>query len=138
MFHAGGAGITEHMGAPTRSPITAPRRVEALAYIITSIRVTGSCPSYGEIGKAMNPPVQGSRAAQYVDQLVKLGVIERPLASRRGIRIRDFDKCRQMIHDALGAQGFCQARQLGELEPPPYTIEQLPVLRLIELIPDVD
>ncbi len=86
----------------------------------------------------MNPPVQGSRAAQYVDQLVKLGVIERPLASRRGIRIRDFDKCRQMIHDALGAQGFCQARQLGELEPPPYTIEQLPVLRLIELIPDVD
>lgn len=107
-----------------------------MAYIITSIRRMGSCPSYGEIGKAMIPPVKGSRAAQYVDQLVKLGVIERALASRRGIRIRDFDGCLRMIHDALGAQGFCQARPLGELEPPPYTIEQLPVLRLIELIPD--
>lgn len=69
----------------------------------------------------MNPPVQGSPAAQYFDQLVKLGVIERPLASRRGIRIRDLDKCRQMIHDALGVQGFCQAWQVGELEPPPPT-----------------
>ncbi len=86
-----------------------PRRIEALAYIITSIRSTGSCPSYGEIGKAMSPPVQASRAAQYVDQLVKLGVIDRPLASQRGIRIRDFDKCRQVFHEALVAQGFCQA-----------------------------
>ncbi len=86
----------------------------------------------------MSPPVQASRAAQYVEQLVKLGVIERPLASRRGIRIRDLDKCQQMIHEALGVQGLCQARPLGVPEPPPYTIEQLPVLRLIELLPDVD
>jgi SOS-response transcriptional repressor LexA len=115
-----------------------PRRVEALAFIIQRIRGSGTAPSYGEIGRAMNPQVQGSRARQYVEQLVKLGVIARHPASRRGIMIRDHARCRQLIDEALGAQGWYHAAELGELEPPHCTIEQLPVLPLIELRPPID
>jgi len=111
-----------------------PRRVEALAYIIERIQRSGTSPSYGEIGRALRPQVDASRAAKLVGQLVKLGVIERPIASRRGIRIRDLERCRAMIHDALGQSGWCQARAMGGLEQP-TTYEDLPILPLIELRP---
>jgi SOS-response transcriptional repressor LexA len=115
---------------------TVPRRVEALAFIIQRIRSSGTAPSYGEIGRAMNPQVQGSRARQYVEQLVKLGVIERHPASRRGIMIRDHGRCRQLIDEALGMQGWYHAPELGVLEPPPYTFQQLPKLPPFEHLPD--
>jgi SOS-response transcriptional repressor LexA len=124
------------MGAHTRSPTASPRRIEALAYIIERIQRSGTSPSYGEIGQALRPQVDKSRARQLVDQLVALGVIERPPASRRGIRIRDLHLCRQMIDDALGQKGWVHAKPLGHLEHP-STFEHLPVLPLIELPPDL-
>ena len=123
------------MGLRTRSN-TAPRRIEALAYIIDRIQRSGTSPSYGEIGRALRPTVVPSRARQLVDQLVVLGVIERPPASRRGIRIRDLQRCRDMIDDALGRTGWHHSRALGDLEPP-CTFERLPILPLIELPPDL-
>jgi SOS-response transcriptional repressor LexA len=124
------------MGVHTRSLTAAPRRIEALAYIIERIQRSGTSPSYGEIGRALRPPVVPSRARQLVDQLVEFGVIERPPASRRGIRIRDLQRCREMIDDALGRTGWHHSRALGDLEPP-CTFEHLPILPLIELPPDL-
>lgn len=124
------------MRAHTRSPTATPRRIEALAYIIERIQRTGTSPSYGEIGLALRPTVVPSRAAQLVDQLVALGVIDRPLASRRGIRIRDLQRCREMIDEALGRTGWTHSKALGDLQYP-STFEHLPVLPLIELTPDI-
>lgn len=116
--------------------MAAPRRIEALAYIIERIQRSGTSPSYGEIGRALRPTVVPSRARQLVDQLVALGVIERPPASRRGIRIRDLQRCREMIDEALGHTGWVHSKALGVLEHP-STFEHLPVLPLIELPPDL-
>lgn len=124
------------MGAHTSSPAASPRRIEALAYIIERIQRSGTSPSYGEIGQALRPQVDKSRARQLVDQLVALGVIERPPASRRGIRIRDLQLCRQLIDDALGSKGWVHSKPLGDLEHP-STFEHLPILPLIELPPDL-
>ncbi|WP_267419177.1 hypothetical protein [Sphingomonas sp. GC_Shp_1] len=108
-----------------------PRRIEALAYIVERIQRSGTSPSYGEIGLALEPRVVRTRARQLVDQLVELGLIERPPASRRGIRIRDLARCRQVIGEALGQRGCWIAQPLGALQPPHCTIEQLPLLPLI-------
>ena len=108
-----------------------PRRVEALAYIVDRIQRSGTCPSYGEIGKAMQPHVEPTRVRQLVDQLVKLGLIERPIASRRGIQIRDLARCRTLIEETLGRQGWSYSHPLGPLEPHPCIFEQLPFLPLI-------
>lgn len=124
------------MGAQSGSHSATPRRIEALAYIIERIQRSGTSPSYGEIGHALRPQVDKSRARQLVDQLVALGVIERPPASRRGIRIRDLQRCREMIDDALGRTGWHHSRALGDLEPP-STFEHLPILPLIELPADL-
>jgi SOS-response transcriptional repressor LexA len=124
------------MGAQSRLHTATPRRIEALAYIIERIQRSGTSPSYGEIGRALRPQVHRSRAGQLVDELVELGVIERDLASRRGIRIRDLQRCREMIDDALGRTGWTHSKALGGLEPP-STFDHLPVLPLIELPPDL-
>lgn len=122
------------MGVNYQPPAAYPRRIEVLAYIIERIQQSGTSPSYGEIAKALRPPVDNSRAAQLVEQLVALGVIERPPASRRGIRIRDLQRCREMIDEALGHHGWHHSKALGELQYP-STIDDLPVLPLIELDP---
>ena len=109
-----------------------PRRVEALAYIIDRIRRSGTAPSYREVGLALNPCVNRTRARELVDELVEIGVIERPPASRRGIRIRDLDLCRQMIEEALGQKGWAHASPIGVLVPVPCTFEHLTLLPLIE------
>lgn len=134
MFLAGSAGLRKSMGANARSAST-PRRIEALAFIIERIQRSGTSPSYGEIGRALRPEVDKSRARQLVDQLVAIGVIERPPASRRGIRIRDLQRCRELIDDALGQKGWHHSRALGSLRPP-STFEHLPLLPLIELPAD--
>jgi len=123
------------MGVYASLSVFVPRRVEALAYIIQQIQRSGTSPSYGEIGRALRPAVDKSRARQLVEQLVALGVIERPPASRRGIRIRDLQRCREMIDDALGQKGWHHSKALGALEAP-STFEHLPLLPLIELPPD--
>ncbi|MBB4619131.1 hypothetical protein [Sphingomonas abaci] len=114
-----------------QSAVVVPRRVEALAYIIERIETTGTAPSYGEIAAAMNPPIERTRVRQLVDQLVEHRLIDRPISSRRGIRIRDVARCRQIIGEALGRKGWCHAQPMGELAMPPCTIEQLPLIPLI-------
>lgn len=109
----------------------APRRVEALACIIESLR-RGKSPSYEDLGRAMNPAVSGERARIFVAQLVKLGVIGRDAGSHRGIYIRDFEACRTLIDTALGKQGWHHAGALAPLSAP-YSLLNLPVLPLIEL-----
>jgi len=126
--HDSEKGTASSMSGVVSAP---PRRVEALAYILDRIERSGTSPSYGEIGGAMLPIVTKSRARQYVNELVKLGFIERPIASRRGIRIRDLVRCRQAVGDALGQNGWSHAKPLGTLQSPPCTFEQLPRLRLI-------
>jgi SOS-response transcriptional repressor LexA len=131
MFLAGSMGLRTSMVA-NASLASTPRRIEALAYIIERIQRSGTSPSYGEIGRALRPEVDKSRARQLVDQLVELGVIERPPASRRGIRIRDLQRCRELIDVALGQKGWHHSQALGALQPP-STFEHLPLLPLIEL-----
>ncbi|GGB21379.1 hypothetical protein GCM10011380_08680 [Sphingomonas metalli] len=119
-------------------PTAGPRRIEALAYIIERLR-RGSSPSYAEIGRNMKPAVGEGRARQLVDQLVKLGVIERDAGSHRGISVRDLTACRILIDEALGQSGWWHAAPLAPLEAPaPCSFLQLPVLPLMELPPDLD
>lgn len=124
------------MGA--HAPITAPpRREEALAYIIDRIVRTRTSPSYDEIARAMQPPVERSRARQLVNQLVRQGLIEREPGSQRGIRIRDLVACRALIDDALGRSGWHHAWMLGPLEPPAYSTQvQLPTSPPFRHLPD--
>jgi len=119
------------VGEQSAIVVVVPRRVEVLAYIVERMQKDGTSPSYGEIGAALNPPVAPTRVRQFIEQLIKLDLIERPAASRRGIRVRDLARCRQIIGDALGSKGWCHAQPFGELEMPPCTIEQLPLIPLI-------
>jgi hypothetical protein len=114
------------------------RRVEALAYIVERISRSGTAPSYGDIGRAMRPVVCRSRAAQFVNQLVDEGYLERPFASRRGIAIRDVVRCRHAIEQALGMLGYKHASPLGELIQAPSTFGHLPTIPPFEYLPDID
>jgi SOS-response transcriptional repressor LexA len=109
----------------------APRRIEALAYIMERIERTGTSPSFGEIGRAMRPRIASTRVRNLVEQLVGIGVIERDVGSRRGIRIRDAHRCRVLIADALGRHGWNHAHPLGNLIVHPCTNEHLPIVTLI-------
>ena len=115
-----------------------PRRIEVLAYIMERIARSNTSPSYGEIGRALCPPVNRSRASQLVDELVALGYITRPPASRRGIVICDAMRCRRAIEQALGDKGWSYSTPLGFLEQAPYTFDHLPRVPPFEHIPDVD
>jgi SOS-response transcriptional repressor LexA len=106
------------------------RRDEVLAVLVERITRTGSCPSYGEIGRALVPNVGKSRVQQLVAQLIRRGDIVREPGSRRGIQLRDVDSCREIIAQALQDRGWVKADDL--IEPGrPYTFEQLPYLPLI-------
>ncbi len=120
-------------------PAPAPRREEALAFIVDRIARSGISPSYDEIGNAMTPRVGKTRARQLVNQLIGIGVIERDPGSQRGIRIRDVVRCRAMIEAALGMTGWWHSYPLGSMQPPtPCTNEQLPLMPAFEHFPDVD
>lgn len=109
----------------------APRRIEALAYIMQRIDRSGISPSYGEIGRAMRPRVKGTRVAQFVEQLVRLGAIERDIGSRRGIRILDAALCQRMIAAGLRDGPSQSAGPIGGISLQPCTYELLPVFSLI-------
>lgn len=109
----------------------APRRVEALAYIMHRIDRSGISPSYGEIGRAMRPRVKATRVAQFVEQLVRLGAIERDVGSRRGIRILDAALCQRMIVTGRCDGESHPARLISDIGLQPCTHEQLPVFSLI-------
>ena len=131
-------GISPYVPGMSGAASAPPRRVEALAYIVERIQRSGTSPSYGEIGKAMHPHVEHTRVRQLVDQLVKLELIERPIASRRGIRIRDLARCRQVIDQARDHDGWSSPSPLALIEQTPCIIEQLPFLPLIVKGPAAD
>lgn len=118
---------------------TPRRRDEALAFIIERIARFGIAPSYAEIGRGMRPAVSRGRAKDYVDELVKLHIIEREPGSRRGIRIRDLVYCRDIIERALQRYGWAIATPLGDLEQPtPPTFGRISIAPPFEHLPDVD
>ena len=87
----------------------------------------------------MKPRVDAGRARQYVDQLVKLGVIARDPGAQRGIRIQDLAACRALIGEALGSGGWWHAAPNAPLQAPDhYTFLQLPLLPPFEHLPDPD
>ncbi|MBB4618537.1 hypothetical protein [Sphingomonas abaci] len=90
---------------------------------------SGTSPSYGEIGRAMRPRIASTRVRNLVDQLVRIGVVERGTGARRGIR--DAHRCRVLIADALGRHGWAHAHPLGNLIVHPCTNEHLPIIPLI-------
>lgn len=109
----------------------APRRIEALAYIVQRIERSGTSPSFGEIGRAMRPAINGTRVRKLVEELVRIGVIERDVGSRRGIRLRDAQRCRVLIAEARHRHGGRHAPTLGRFIVHPCTNEHLPILPLI-------
>lgn len=109
----------------------APRRIEALAYIMERIDRSGTSPSFGEICRAMRPRIASTRVRNLVDQLVRIGLIERDVGSRRGIRIRDAHRCRVLIANALGQHGWSHVQPLGKLNVHPCTNKHLPIVPLI-------
>jgi len=109
----------------------APRRIEALAYIMERIDRSGTSPSFGEVGRAMRPRIASTRVRNLVDQLVRIGLIERDVGLRRGIRIRDAHRCRVLITDTLGQHGWSHAHPLGKLNVHPCTNKHLPIVPLI-------
>jgi len=106
------------------------RRDEVLAILVDRITRTGSCPSYEEIARALVPNVGKTRAQQLVAQLIRRGDIVRDPGSRRGIQLRDVNRCREIITRALQDRGWSQAGHVFE-PARPYTFEQLPYLPLI-------
>lgn len=127
------------MGADFKPPNGPPRRIEVLAFIVDRIVRTGSCPSYEDIGRSMEPRVNKSRVAQLVQQLVTIGVIERDAGAQRGIRIPDLARCREMIDTGLQDCGWWHAKPKGTLEAPPhYTFVQLPMVPPFEDYPPED
>lgn len=79
----------------------------------------------------MRPRVKGTRVAQFVKHLVRLGAIERDVGSRRGIRILDAALCQRMIAAGLSDSASSSARPIGDINLRPYSLEQLPVFSLI-------
>jgi hypothetical protein len=113
-------------------PAAPLRRNEALAFIIERIIRTGTSPSAGDIGRALQ--VSRTRAQQLTDQLIGERVLER--TGPRTLAIRDLVHCRHIITETLRGLGLAVAEPMGELQPP-LSISQLPLLPLIEENPAV-
>ena len=105
-----------------------PRRYEALAFIIERIVQTRNSPAHREIATHLG--VKKTRVTQLLAQLEREGLIELTPSAHRNIVVRDLARCRQIIDQMLGQQGWRVALPLGELMPP-CPIEQLSILPLI-------
>ncbi|KTT72633.1 hypothetical protein NS334_08550 [Sphingomonas endophytica] len=114
--------------------------MQVLAIIVERIARSGVSPCYEEIGRLMVPPISKTRVKQHVDKLVYFDrVLDREAGAQRASRIRDLDRCREMIENELGERGWFHARPLGPLiAPAPCTIEQLPVIPPFEHLPGPD
>ena len=117
----------------TPSPVKPPRRYEALAFILDYIVREGSCPSFDEIGDALD--VKRTRVRELMGQLTREGIIDRVPGKKRFFRIRDVARARMILVDVLHHLGAATAIPLGELRTPrPY--EQLPMLPAFEHLPN--
>ena len=122
------------MNAPFQSPTVAPRRAEALAFIIDRIIRSGTSPSAADIGRALN--VSRTRAQQLTEQLIADRVLERTPGAR-SLMIRDLTHCRHIITEKLRELGLVVAEPMGALQAP-LSFDQLPMLPPFEHLPDPD
>jgi hypothetical protein len=122
------------MGVQGAITAEAPRRTEALAYIIERIVRSGTSPSSGDIGRALG--VSRTRAQQLVDQLIVEKVLGRAPGSR-SLQVIDMTYSRHIIVEKLRALGVTVAEPMGDLQPP-LSFEQLPILPPFEHLPDPD
>lgn len=125
-------GGQDLVNAPFRPP-TAPRRYEALAFIMQQIVQTGTCPSIVEIGEGIG--VQRTRARELMAQLCREGIIDRVPGKKRSFRVRDVVRSRMILEDVLRNLGWSVAMPLGSLSTPRPN-EQLPMLPPFEHLPD--
>lgn len=122
---------------PGERPV-APRRVQVLAIIVENIARYGVCPCYDEIGRAMVPQISKTRVKQHVDALVRLKCIDHPLAAQRGIRIRDLNRCRQLIEARIGQPHWWPTTPPAAPDrAATCTTEQLPLVPPFEHLPDL-
>ena len=115
--------------------IAAPRRYEALAYIIERLVNTRTSPSYDEIADHLG--VRKTRARELVEQLIDEGIVERQVGRQRSFVVRDLTRSRMILVEVLNRLGWAEALPLGGLSQP-CTIEQLPMLPPFEHLLDVD
>lgn len=97
---------------------------------------TGICPSLGEIGRAMVPPISRTRVTQLLGQLEGEGIIERHAGSKRNFHIRDAARSRSILVEVLRNLGWAEAPPLEPLRYP-CTNGQLPVMPPFEHLPDI-
>ncbi len=113
----------------------APRRDEALAFIIERIARTGNSPTFYEIGNELG--VSDTRAKQLVAQLIKRGHIERTPGEVRSLRVCDVTGSRNLLENALRQLGWHTAEPMGELLTP-FLDRKLSLLPPFEHLPDFE
>lgn len=121
--------VSGHL-AVTAAPL---RREEVLAFIIEQLARGRGCPTYKEIGFAVD--VSETRARQLVDQLVKLGIIERTPGLQRNLVVRDVTMAREIVVETFRRIGGLAAAPLGDLIGH-CSQAQLPIVAVLEHIPD--
>lgn len=89
------------------------RRDQALAFIMAEIARGRGSPSMVEIARHLG--VSSTRAKQLVDDLRRVGAIERTPGTQRAIRVCDVAQSRQQLADVLRALGWVAADAGGEL-----------------------
>ncbi|MGY2732369.1 LexA family protein [Sphingomonas sp. UYP23] len=119
------------MGEGNGSAALAPRRDEALAFIIERIARNGTSPTFEEISTKLG--VSPTRAKQLVAQLIKRGDVEKRLGGVRSLRVRDVAGSRNLLEHALRQLGW----HIAELQTP-FPNGQLPTFPPFEHLPDVD
>lgn len=113
----------------------APRRDEALAFIIDRLVRTGTSPSIREIARELG--VSKARAEELVEQLIGAGVLAKTPGAQRGLRVRDVARARDLAAAFARSLGWIVATPLGELQQTcPHV--QLPMLPPFEHLPDVE
>ena len=113
----------------------APRRYEALAFIIERLVRSGSAPTYEEIGERLS--VSKARAQQLVDQLIVDKIIEKVPGTQRALRVRDVSRSREIVDEFARSLGWSVAAPLGVLQEP-HRARPLPHVKLPELPPFED
>lgn len=119
----------------TSDGAAAPRRDEALAFIIEHIAREGASPTFEEIGIKLG--VSTTRAKQLVAQLIKRGDVEKRYGGVRSLRVRDVAGSRNLLEHALRQLGWHVAEPMGVLQTP-FPNRQLPTFPPFEHLPDVD
>lgn len=113
----------------------APRRDEALAFIVERILLSGISPTFGEI--AIKLAVSKTRVKELVAEFIQHGIIERTPGSQRGLRVVNMTHSRDVADIVLRSLGWTVSDPMGHLQGG-FPKVQLPVLPPIEHLPEPD